>query len=101
MSYEDTHSYTNEKPQSMVLGHERRSSENDGGFRPSFKQKFRVPLAKQIITQILNERLERAIYDKDQAPLWAREIAEEIKFKLLGKSVFVRHESHHFGYVAY
>ncbi|CAG8590514.1 1765_t:CDS:2 [Acaulospora colombiana] len=75
-----------EKTQSIVLGHERRSSENDASFRPSLKQKFREPIAKQIITQILNERLEKAIYDKDQAPLWAREIAEEIKFKLLGSS---------------
>jgi hypothetical protein len=37
-----------------------------------------------MIQQIVNERLERAIYNKDQAPGWANEIAEEIKKKLLG-----------------
>ena len=34
---------------------------------------------KQIIQQIVSQRLDQAIYDKDQAPGWAHEIAEEIK----------------------
>jgi tctex1 domain-containing protein 2 len=38
-----------------------------------------------MIQQTLTERLDQAIYDKDQAPGWAHEIAEEIKKKLLGK----------------
>jgi hypothetical protein len=38
---------------------------------------------KTIIQQTLYERLDQAIYDKDQAPGWAHEIAEEIKKKLL------------------
>lgn len=40
---------------------------------------------KTIIQQVVSERLDQAIYDKDQAPGWAHEIAEEIKKKLLGK----------------
>jgi len=48
------------------------------------KKRFRTPVVKQIIQQIVNERLEKAIYNKDQAPGWANEIAEEIKKKLLG-----------------
>ncbi|CAG8623931.1 7660_t:CDS:2, partial [Racocetra fulgida] len=65
MSYGDIYSYYPEKLYNSV-GHERRESE-----------------IKQIIQSILKERLEKAIYDKDQAPGWAHEIAEGIKAKLL------------------
>ena len=34
--------------------------------------------------KILHDRLNSAMYHKDQAPGWATEIAEEIKKELLG-----------------
>ncbi|RIB03014.1 Tctex-1 family-domain-containing protein, partial [Gigaspora rosea] len=46
--------------------------------------RFNPRLVKQKIQIILKERLEKAIYDKDQAPGWAHEIAEAVKAKLLG-----------------
>ncbi|CAG8506350.1 4593_t:CDS:2 [Ambispora leptoticha] len=64
----------------------RRPSEDIGGgfaIRPSFAKKFNQRVATDIINKILSDRLKDAIYDKDQAPGWAHEIAEEIKKKLL------------------
>jgi hypothetical protein len=37
-----------------------------------------------MIQNILQQRLNDALYDKDQAPGWAHEISQEIKQKLLG-----------------
>ena len=48
-------------------------------------KRFRAPIVRTMIQQTLTERLDQAIYDKDQAPGWAHEIAEEIKKKLLGE----------------
>ena len=54
-------------------------------------------MVKQIIQQIVNERLEKAMYHKDQAPGWANEIAEEIKKKLLGRYIlFINEKSSSF-----
>ncbi|CAB4377625.1 hypothetical protein RhiirA5_368820 [Rhizophagus irregularis] len=63
---------------------ERRGS-NDSNFslRPSYKQKFKPSIARTLIQQILNQRLNNALYDKDQAPGWAHEISHEIKQKLI------------------
>ncbi|KAF0520351.1 Tctex1 domain-containing protein 2 [Gigaspora margarita] len=83
MSYGEVYPYHPEKIHTSV-GHERRESESDGAFRPSFLLKFNPRLVKQKIQIILKERLEKAIYDKDQAPGWAHEIAEAVKAKLLG-----------------
>ena len=46
--------------------------------------RFKPSLAKQMIQTILQQRLNDALYDKDQAPGWAHEISQEIKQKLLG-----------------
>ena len=46
--------------------------------------RFTPSVARQFIQNILQQRLNKAIYDKDQAPGWAREISQEIKQKLLG-----------------
>ncbi|CAB4375013.1 unnamed protein product [Rhizophagus irregularis] len=74
--------YERRGPEKAVMGEqERRGSEPS--LRPAFFQKFRAPLVKTIIQQVVSERLDQAIYDKDQAPGWAHEIAEEIKKKLL------------------
>ncbi|CAG8489494.1 9677_t:CDS:2 [Funneliformis caledonium] len=62
---------------------ERRGSESDTFRRPSYKEKFHAKKAKQIIQQVVSGKLDQAIYEKDQAPGWANEIAEEIKAKLL------------------
>ncbi|CAG8652096.1 11373_t:CDS:2 [Gigaspora margarita] len=77
MSYGEVYPYHPEKIHTSV-GHERRESESDGAFRPSFLLKFNPRLVKQKIQIILKERLEKAIYDKDQAPGWAHEIAEAV-----------------------
>ncbi|CAI2162933.1 4356_t:CDS:2 [Funneliformis geosporum] len=61
----------------------RESTDSNFSLRPSYKQKFKAPVAKQIIQNILHQRLNDALYDKDQAPGWAREISQEIKQKLL------------------
>jgi hypothetical protein len=50
--------------------------------------RFRVPVVHTMMKQVLNDRLNSAIYDKDQAPGWAHEIAEEIKLKLIGSWSF-------------
>ncbi|CAG8466645.1 15617_t:CDS:2 [Funneliformis mosseae] len=62
----------------------RESTDSNFSLRPSYKQKFKPLVAKQIIQNILHQRLNDALYDKDQAPGWAREISQEIKQKLLG-----------------
>ncbi|CAI2170494.1 7936_t:CDS:2 [Funneliformis geosporum] len=67
----------------FLLDYERRGSESDTFRRPSYKEKFHTKKAKQIIQQVVSGKLDQAIYDKDQAPGWANEIAEEIKNKLL------------------
>ncbi|CAG8505650.1 7396_t:CDS:2 [Scutellospora calospora] len=71
---------------SLQLGaaYERRdSTDSNFSLRPSFKQKFRAPVAKNIIHSIASQRLNNALYDKDQAPGWAHEISQEIKKQLL------------------
>ncbi|CAH1759969.1 868_t:CDS:2 [Entrophospora sp. SA101] len=72
------------RPISMEYEH-KDSESDDGAFalRPSFKQKFRAPVAKQIIQSVVQERLNNALYNKDQAPGWAHEISQEIKKRLL------------------
>ncbi|CAG8468634.1 10123_t:CDS:2 [Scutellospora calospora] len=84
MSYNDVHSYYPEKIHTLAGGHERRDSDSDVTFRPTYMRKFRAGLVKKTIQDILKERLDKAIYDKDQAPGWAHEIAEAVKSKLLG-----------------
>ncbi|KAG9305218.1 hypothetical protein G9A89_010726 [Geosiphon pyriformis] len=68
------------------LDYSRRTSEDVGGLfalRPSFLNKFNSRRAHEIIEQILSDRLKDATYDKDQAPGWAHEIADEIRKKLI------------------
>ncbi|RIA93480.1 Tctex-1 family-domain-containing protein [Glomus cerebriforme] len=61
----------------------RDSTDSTFSLRPSYKQKFKTSVAKPIIQNVLNQRLNNALYDKDQAPGWAHEISHEIKQKLL------------------
>ncbi|GBB92418.1 hypothetical protein RclHR1_00200051 [Rhizophagus clarus] len=61
----------------------RESTDSNFSLRPSYKQKFKTSVAKPIIHNILNQRLNNALYDKDQAPGWAHEISQEVKQKLL------------------
>ncbi|KAF0513787.1 Tctex1 domain-containing protein 2 [Gigaspora margarita] len=76
-----------ERRDSLQFGaaYERRDSVDSTSFslRPSFKQKFRAPMVKNVIRTIASQRLNNALYDKDQAPGWANEISREIKQKLI------------------
>ncbi|RIA95325.1 Tctex-1 family-domain-containing protein [Glomus cerebriforme] len=82
MSYGEIQNTLPEKVQSSVMvEYERRGSEPS--LRPAFFQKFRAPPVKTMIQQIVSKKLDQAIYNKDHAPGWAHEIAEEIKQKLL------------------
>jgi hypothetical protein len=49
-----------------------------------FYYRFKPAVAKQFIQSILQQRLNDALYDKDQAPGWAHEISQEIKKNLMG-----------------
>ncbi|CAG8486558.1 19612_t:CDS:2 [Cetraspora pellucida] len=84
---------------SLQLGaaYERRDSvDSNFSLRPSFKQKFRAPLVKNMIHTIAYQRLNNALYDKDQAPGWAHEISREIKQKLLGKLLIIKYPQNTF-----
>ncbi|CAG8480085.1 15189_t:CDS:2 [Cetraspora pellucida] len=72
---------------SLLLGaaYERRDSvDSNFSLRPT-------PLVKNMIHTIAYQRLNNALYDKDQAPGWAHEISREIKQKLLGKLLIIKY----------
>ncbi|CAO3574931.1 unnamed protein product [Mortierella alpina] len=60
------------------------SSERDSfSLRPTFMQKFRPPVAAKFIQQILNTNLSHRIYQVDECQKLSKQIAEEVKAKLI------------------
>uniref|UniRef100_A0A7S0SLD6 Tctex1 domain-containing protein 2 n=1 Tax=Mantoniella antarctica TaxID=81844 RepID=A0A7S0SLD6_9CHLO len=58
----------------------------DGGIPnvtvPPFDMTFRPSKVKEIIGQVLKDKLEGVVYHADNTSLWCREISDEIKHKL-------------------
>ncbi|XP_058802350.1 dynein light chain Tctex-type protein 2B-like [Phymastichus coffea] len=50
--------------------------------RPKLEEKFKPMLAKEVIHNVLYDRLSNKEYDREQAPNWAKEIADIIREKM-------------------
>eukprot|EP01137_Pigoraptor_chileana_P004967 Opistho-2@47380 len=50
--------------------------------RPNYKHKFRPPAVKEVIRQVLNDRLTDKTYKVEEVAEWTRDIADEIKRRL-------------------
>ncbi|XP_060797123.1 dynein light chain Tctex-type protein 2B isoform X2 [Neoarius graeffei] len=52
--------------------------------RPSYEHRFRVPVVKECIKEILKEQLSGAKYDPEETPSLTRTLAEAIKNRVKG-----------------
>eukprot|EP01136_Pigoraptor_vietnamica_P010438 Opistho-1_new@48057 len=50
--------------------------------RPNYKHKFRPPAVKEVIRQVLNDKLSDKTYKIEEVAEWTRDIADEIKRRL-------------------
>ncbi|KAF9346679.1 Tctex1 domain-containing protein 2, partial [Mortierella sp. AD094] len=60
------------------------SSDRDSfSLRPTFKQKFRPPVATKFMQQIIQAHLQSKVYNAEESQKLSKVIAEEIKAKLI------------------
>ncbi|KAJ1506488.1 Tctex1 domain-containing protein 2 [Coelomomyces lativittatus] len=50
--------------------------------RPNYKSKFKPSVVQKLIHQVLQERLAGKVYNPEEAPIWTRTIADDIRSKL-------------------
>eukprot|EP00033_Pygsuia_biforma_P001457 GCRY01001646.1.p1 GENE.GCRY01001646.1~~GCRY01001646.1.p1 ORF type:complete len:123 (-),score=12.06 GCRY01001646.1:81-449(-) len=59
-----------------------KDTQNSYIIRPAFNKKFRPHIVKELIRNVLFERLSGLTYHPENTTQWTREIADDIKLKL-------------------